>query len=332
MVKNMGISLEYYCEKYESEWDDFVLNKSMNGTFLQTRNFINYHNHGKFNDCSICFRNGQQLVAVVLACYDITQEGKCFISHSGTTFGGFVVSPLVYSSSKINEIFELFNDFLISENFNSVVIKQGTSIYQKRSTDLINYFLFKYDYRCYNELNYYINLNNYDSNIITNFSANKRRDYRYSLRNGFILKKLESVGEIKEFYNVLIMNLNRLNLNPVHSLEDLIDFKFNRLRELVRFYGVYYNGEMIAGSMVFIINDSVFHTQYLSSNDKYLKLYPMDYLIANLIEIAKNEDKNIFSFGICTEDEGKKLNFGLSRFKEGFGIDYCINRTYKKQL
>ena len=56
----------------------------------------------------------------------------------------------------------------------------------------------------------------------------------------------------------------------------------------------------------------------------------MDYLIANLIEIAKNEDKNIFSFGICTEDEGKKLNFGLSRFKEGFGIGIGNPIHYKK--
>lgn len=39
-----------------------------------------------------------------------------------------------------------------------------------------------------------------------------------------------------------------------------------------------------------------------------------------------------FTFGICTEDRGKYLNMGLSRFKEGFGADYCLNLTYEKML
>ena len=39
-----------------------------------------------------------------------------------------------------------------------------------------------------------------------------------------------------------------------------------------------------------------------------------------------------FTFGICTEDQGRYLNLGLSRFKEGFGTEFRINRTYEKWL
>jgi len=29
-----------YCESFREKWDDFVMNHSVNGTFLQTRRFL----------------------------------------------------------------------------------------------------------------------------------------------------------------------------------------------------------------------------------------------------------------------------------------------------
>ena len=59
-------------------------------------------------------------------------------------------------------------------------------------------------------------------------------------------------------------------------------------------------------------------------------MFPMDFLIYNLIDTAVKKDMEIFTFGICTEDQGRYLNLGLSRFKEGFGTKFCINRSYEK--
>ena len=33
---------------------------------------------------------------------------------------------------------------------------------------------------------------------------------------------------------------------------------------------------------------------------------------------------------ICTEDQGRYLNLGLPRVKEGFGTEFCVNRSYEK--
>ena len=44
-----------YEKKYEVKWDDFVLNNSINGNFLQTRRFLNYHTEGTFEDASLLF-------------------------------------------------------------------------------------------------------------------------------------------------------------------------------------------------------------------------------------------------------------------------------------
>ena len=56
-----------YEDKYEKDWDELVLNKSMNGNFLQTRNFLNYHHNGKFKDHSLMFFKGETLAAVMQA-------------------------------------------------------------------------------------------------------------------------------------------------------------------------------------------------------------------------------------------------------------------------
>lgn len=328
----MAFNIDFYNPCDQEKWDDFILNKSMNGTFLQTRKFINYHPEKRFKDCSVCIRKGTELVAVVLACEIIDEGKKTFFAHKGTTFGGISISRNVYTASAINEILEGLIAFIKENGFEKIYLKMVANIYQKENTDLLDYFLYKYGFTTYNELNYYLNLDKYKEDVSVPFTSSKRRDYRYSLKSGFTFKKLESREEIAEYYSVLLKNLEKLGLHAVHSLEDLYDLKFNRFDEKIEFYGVYHESKMVAGSMLFYFDDNVVHTQYLSSDEEYLKMFPMDFLIYNLIQTAVDKNMKTFSFGICTEDQGRYLNLGLSRFKEGFGTEFCINRSYEKTL
>lgn len=328
----MALTVQYYDPSMEEKWDDFVLNKSMNGTFLQTRKFINYHPEDRFADRSLCVLKGSELVAVILAC-ELEDEGKrTFFAHKGTTFGGITICDKIYSASSVNELMEAVHGFLQEEGFEKIYLKMVPDAYQKENANLLDYFLYKNGYTCYNELNYYMHLDRYQDDVIAQFSSSKRRDYRYSLKNPLEFKLLETREEIAQFYEVLKLNLAKLNLRAVHTLEDLYDLKFNRFDDKIRFYGVYLEDKMIAGSMIFIFDGRIFHTQYLSSDEQYLKIFPMDFLITNLIQSAVDMNMELFSFGICTEDQGRYLNLGLSRFKEGFGTEFCINHSYEKEL
>lgn len=51
----LDIRIEKYRAEYEKQWDQFIQEKSVNGTFLQERRFLNYHREGRFKDCSILF-------------------------------------------------------------------------------------------------------------------------------------------------------------------------------------------------------------------------------------------------------------------------------------
>ncbi len=325
----MAFTFAFYKDSEEKEWDSFVLNGSMNGTFLQTRKFINYHAPGRFSDCSVCVRKGNQLVAVVLAC-EVAEDGlKTFFAHKGTTFGGITVAKNIYSASEISELVSGLICFIKDNGFQKIFLKMVAPVYEKCDTTLLDYFLYQNGFTSYSELNYYLDLSKYREDISAQFSSSKRRDYKYSLKSGFEFRKLEDKKGISDFYSVLLLNLAKLKLRAVHTLEDLYDLKFERFNDNIEFYGVYLNEKIVAGSMLFYFGDDIVHTQYLSSDEDYLKSFPMDFLIYNLIDMGVKKDKKIFSFGICTEDRGRYLNLGLSRFKEGFGTDFCINRSYE---
>ena len=71
----VDIRIEKYRAEYEKQWDQFIQEKSVNGTFLQERRFLNYHREDRFKDCSLLFFDKTNLIAVCPAC-EVLQDGK----------------------------------------------------------------------------------------------------------------------------------------------------------------------------------------------------------------------------------------------------------------
>ncbi len=325
------MTISYY-DGNEREWDEFMLKTSMNGTFMQTRKFIQYHQDRQFQDCSLCIRKGQELVGAVFGCVLEESGEKVFYAHRGSTYGGITVSRKAYSATFADEMFREAEAFLRAEGFHRIYLRMVPLIYQRETTELLDYYLYKNGYTCYSELNYYLPLIRYREDLLKPFSSGKRRDYRYSLKNGLIFRPLTDEKGIEDFYRVLVLNHEKLGVPTIHSLPELIDLALVRLPDRVRGYGVYLEDRIIAGSLLYRFGEKVVHTQYLASDENYLKLFPMDFLITHLIQEAVKKDLDYFTFGICTEDQGRYLNLGLSRFKEGFGAEFCINRSYEKRF
>lgn len=327
------LRIEQYNDEFSEKWDEFILCDSVNGTFLQTRNFLNYHPTDRFEDNSlIVYKGNNTVVAVIPACIILEEEGITFYSHRGSTFGGIIVNKAFNNIKHVDLIIQSLQKYLVANKYNKIVIKNTNHIFAKGNVDLVDYFLFKNDYQSYDELSFYIDFNEYKEDIISNFSASRRRDYKYSLKNNLEFIKLETNEEIELFYNILCNNLMKFGSEPVHTLKELFDFKENRLNNIIEFYGVYLQNTLIAGSMVFKFDNKVFHTQYLAADQAYLKLFPMNFLDTNLIKTARDEGFEYFSFGISTEDDGKILNYNLAEFKEGFGTLYSLNKTFYKNI
>ena len=328
----MALELVKYTDLYEDKWDKLVLDHSMNGTFLQTRNFLNYHPRDRFRDASILVLQGTDLVAVIPAC-DTEDEGKrCFFSHKGSTFGGIIIKEEKYNISFLDELIPRFDEYLRSSGYEKALLRCTSQIFTKRPVDLLDYFLFQNGYGQFDEVSFYVDLERAPTDLLGLLSSSRRRDYRYSLKNGLSFRRLDTDDEIERFYAILVMNLEKFAAKPVHTVRELIEFKRKRLVGETDFYGVFFEDRLVAGTMLFYFGKEVMHTQYLAQDPDYAQLFLMNYLDFNLISLAREKGFKKFSFGISTEERGKILNKGLALFKEGFGCDYCVNRTYYKDL
>ena len=329
------LMIEKYNDSFESRWDKFVESSSVYGTFLQTRNFLNYHPSGRFTDASFLVMQGSSIVAVIPGCDILDKDGKHFYSHLGSTFGGIILEKRKYNITTLEELMPLIDAYFKHQGYTDALLKQSSDIFSDRDMDLLDYYFYRQDWEQILEVSFYVNLKKVPAELLANLTSSKRRAYKYSCRNGLKYKRLERIEEIKAFYHLLTENLMKFGADPVHTIDELLEFKESRLKDKVDFYGVYTkDNRLVAATMLFYFNQRVMHTQYLAQSQKHddLKLYAMEYLDYHTILMAREKGFDRFSFGISTEEKGKKFNVGLATFKEGFGCDFCLNKSFTKKF
>ena len=332
------INEEYYVENYnptkEREWDQFIEKSAVNGTFLQTRRFLNYHPSKRFKDASyIVYDIKGKIVAICPACEILEDNKKVFVSHKGSTYGGIIISKKCYSSKKVIDIIEKLEKKIEEDGFNVIQYKLTPRLFSQEDDDLLRYCLYYKKYTEYSELNLYVNLNEYKDNILSHFSQGKRTNVHNCIRSGMEIRSIHDKTEINLFYEILCETLEKYGAKPVHSVEELLDFINNRLTNNCEIYGAYLNNELIAGSMMFYFNEvGVAHTQYLCAKHDYDKLSPMSFMYYSMIVKMIEKNFKYLSWGIVTEDMGNGLNEGLCYSKESFGSDYCINYIFIKNI
>ena len=320
-------------EKSRSIWDAFI-KVSINGTFLQSRRFLNYHPKDRFRDHSVVFYNDKNcLVAVCPACETEDNGKKIFYSHKGSTYGGLILSEEIYKAKHIIPLIQNLEKYLISCGFNEIYLKITPDIFSIERTSLLEYALYYNGYIEYKELNPFIEYSSYKDNIISNFSQGKRSHVNKCIREHMETHVINSDEDVGIYYDILCENLSKYNLKPVHTINELLDFKNSRLKNECQFLGTYLKNEMVAGGMVFFFEKTkTAHTQYLSAKADYLKLSPVTFLYYYLIDEMRKRGYQRLSWGICTEDFGRYLNEGLISSKEDYGSTYSNNLTYYKKL
>jgi hypothetical protein len=312
-----------YSHEQESRWDRFVMEDSMNGTFLQTRKFLNYHPEGRFTDASFFVEKSGIVVAVVPGC---NVEGK-FVSHQGSTFGGPVISKDFYSGNKILEIVKDIDDYIV-RNFKNVKFKPTSPIFAMVPTDLLDYALEHSGYSRHTELSCFTPIAK-DVDPLENCKRECRHNFRQSEKLNLTYGEIPE-SEMEKFYGFLELSKARHNTKPVHSLAELRDLK-KRFPEEILFRGVWQDGIYLSGMMIFYFRQAkVYHFQYLAPDDSKRETSATTALFVNAMREAAQVGCEKFSWGISTEDGGAYLNENLYRFKESFGALPCVNARYEK--
>lgn len=325
---------ERYQEENEQEWDAFIADKSVNGTFLQSRRFLNYHPKDRFTDCSLMIYNEKNnLAAICPACELVENGARIFFSHKGTTFGGIIIDKKHHNAKHVTVLVQELKEYLKEQGYAEVYLKQTSDIFSTVESDLFQYAFQYAGYTEYKELSTYVHYASYKDELLSNFAQGKRTNVHNCVKEGLTVRELHTTEEISAFYDILCENLQKYDTKPVHTLEELLEFKNSRLTEECGFFGIYKEEEMLAGSMMFYFKKAnCAHTQYLAAKQAYNKLSPMTFTYYSMIVEMKNRGYQNISWGTATEDLGKILNMGLITSKEDFGSSYCNNLTYYCKL
>lgn len=307
-------TVKSYQETDYEKWNDFI-GHAKNATFLFHRDFMEYHKD-RFEDFSLLVYENEKLVSVLPA----NKVNDVVYSHQGLTYGGLVYDE----KTKLVSIIEILKSVLIFLNENTIVklhLKTLPSIYHLKPAEEIQYALFLAEAKLVRRDSLAV----LDLSQENKISKIRKRGIQKAVFNDLRIKEED---DFEGFWNqILIPNLDkRHKAKPVHTLEEINVLK-GVFPENIRQFNVYQNNEIVAGTTVFESNN-VAHCQYISKNENEDNLGSLDFLFEFLIKEVFAE-KRFFDFGISNENQGKKLNEGLSYWKESFGASTVIHDFYE---
>jgi len=312
----MSLNVRRYKKEDENNWNSFISN-AKNATFLFDRNYMDYHKD-KFIDNSIIVEENDQIVSVLPANF----ENDIVVSHSGLTYGGFVFGVNSSTSSNIKYTKSILK-FLYTNNIPNLILKSLPDFYSKCSQSEIEYSMFLLEAKTFRV----------DTALVLDYSSNLKRKMPKGRKSE--ISKAKKVGVIVEesencnyFWNsILTPNLNsRFNVQPVHTLDEIMSLKKNNPKKIRQFHAIVDN-EIVAGTTIFE-TDTTVHLQYLAGNEKSRNTGALDFLFYYLINYY-SEKKDYFDFGIVNENNGKKVNIGMLKWKESFGARFYLHKFYE---
>ena len=302
-------------------WNELI-DKSVNGTFLFRREFMDYH-ADRFEDFSYLVWRGKELIGVFVAGRSrTTSEQSTIIAHPGLTYGGLVCA-LELKFPLFEEVYNSIQEEYKSLGFSKLVIKLVGQVFCKFPTDSSRFYFNRTGFSLANrELNSVIDLTK-PLNISKGRKDNVRKARNYGL-------DITDSNDFSSFWPILTDNLWRTHsVSPPHS-EAEIKSLHERLPNNIKLYTASYNKQIIAGILLFLDDLHGFiHTQYISANEQGKQIGAVDALILHILEFA-NQPYLRFSFGISTAKG--ELNYGLLAQKEGFGATVEVLDTYTKNI
>lgn len=314
-----------YNNEMESRWDSFIMDEAFNGTFLQTRKFLNYHAEGRFHDESFMITKSGVPVAAIPG---NSVDGE-FISHQGSTFGGPVISQVFYSASRTLETVKCMDEHL-SSRFKSAKLKITAQPFCTAQNELLEYALEHEGYTRHSELSAVTRLEK-GVDPLDSCKGKCRNAFRKAEALGLTYREIND-DELATFYKFLEISKAKYNTRPVHTLDELRDLQ-TRIPANIAFRGIWHEGTYLSGLMLFIFeNTKTIHFQYLAADDSKKDSNATTALLVSVMREAAEKGFGKFSWGISTEDSGKYLNENLYRFKESFGSEPSLNTYFTKNF
>lgn len=307
-------TLKPYSPSLLSEWER-VLESTLNGTFLHSRSFMEYHKD-RFVDASLIIYKRDKPVGI----FPANRTGNEIHSHQGLTYGGPVFSPLL----SMGEILALVREVLryyAELGVKTIHIKEVPSFYATSRLEWMAYLMFILGAALNRtELTFAVSL----PVLSGSYSKGRRWGINKAKKNGLTVREVSDFGPFWE--KVLGPNLwERHLVKPVHTLEEIQSLA-ERNSPWIRQFEVLEKDKIVAGTTIFETRTTA-HIQYISATRRGKELSALDLLIDHLMQKVFSH-KAYFNFGTVNKESGKKINKGLMEWKESFGAKPFVHLFY----
>jgi lipid II:glycine glycyltransferase (peptidoglycan interpeptide bridge formation enzyme) len=164
-------------------------------------------------------------------------------------------------------------------------------------------------------LNIHVDLNKSEEQLWKEVHSKRRNEIRRARKEGTVVEELTQKNQILEAYSILMDVYRRARL-PIHH-SSLFETAFDVMgpEGMVRFFGAYFEGELIGTIVVFCYNGTVYDWYAGSRRDFYHK-YPNDLLPWHVFLWAREAGFTLFDFGGAGKP-GKP--YGVRDYKKKFG-------------
>ena len=324
-----GVEIVEYHPELQEQWDNFVWH-SRNGTIFHTQRFIGYHPPSRFEDCSLLFKKRNKILAVLPAAIGTRDNDRIFQSHPGSSYGGPVLA-FETGLKLVMEILEALIDFLRSREVHSIEMRLPPRIYQCYPSEDLDFSLTYLGFKITStELSTAICLNREEKEWWNMFRDDTARSIRKTLKSRALTVMEDNNWE--KYWQILEHVLKeRHSVSPTHSLEEIVRIR-NRFPDRIKLVTGYVNGDLAAGIVFFVCNDKALHTFYFAQEYRYQKDRVLNLILYKIMKWGQEHGASYLNLGISTEDSGNSINWGLFRFKEGFGARGVVRRYYVLRL
>lgn len=275
---------------------------------------MDYH-QDRFRDASLIVETAGKWVAALPA----NRVGDTVFSHQGLTYGGLLCEARLRLAETV-AVFAAVLRFLEGEGVRTLQVKCIPHLYHDKPSQDMEYALFLSKARLVRR----DALSVVDLGEPLRLYDNRREGVRRGEKHGLSLREETDPGVF--WRDILQPNLEkRFGTRPVHS-EAEIGLLMGRFPENIRQFNVYQDDRLVAGTTLFI-SRHVVHSQYIAADGERNRLGSLDFLYGRLLELFAGQ-KRWFDFGTSNEQDGTRLNDGLSYWKESFGAGTVAHDFY----
>lgn len=300
-------------------WDSFI-ERSVNGTFMQTRRFLGYHPPNRFRDRSLVLFDDHDRWLAVFPAAEVERDGQRLLqSHPGASYGGLVIAEDT-TPAQLDELVRLVVGEARDTDLHGIRLRTVEKVFCRRGCDELDVAYFRAGFVTEaRELSSALRLDGTSRDeLLARWTEMGRRNVRKAERNGVEVR----VGDdFAAFWHLLDATLAaRHDTHPTHILDEILQLR-ERLGDRVQLVAGYLDGRMISGTVLFLFNDIAAHTMYMAQDYEFQQFRSLNLVLLRAGELCRERGLRWMNYGISSEPgtRGLELNHGLFAFKRSCG-------------